>query len=103
MPEQKSITIYLTGWQKRMIADHIAADHLKAIKVVTKLTLAGKIPKTEWVMYRPAVDLGKKASWNLYLTDEQISHVTEALGIKAKISALNISQELLDSKAIVIG
>jgi hypothetical protein len=101
MPEQKIITIYLTGWQRRMIADHVTADHVKGISLVTKIKIAGIIPKKEWRMYRPAVDFGKSGAWNLYLTDEQISHITEELGIKTKLSALNVSKELLDSKAIV--
>lgn len=99
MPEQKQITIYLTEWQKRMVADHVATDHLKGLTVVSKIRIAKKIPPAELVMYRVNPDIGH--GWNLYLTDEQIRHVSEELGIKAKISALNVSKKLLDSGTVI--
>ncbi|NTU93727.1 MAG: hypothetical protein HGB29_10215 [Chlorobiaceae bacterium] len=95
MSAEQTITLYLTGWQKRMIQDHIKLD-----KPISKLKL-GKIPKKEWVMYRvPVFDAIKKGAWLLYLSDEQISHVTETLGVRTKISALNITAESIESKVI---
>ncbi|MCG8376257.1 MAG: hypothetical protein MI702_07225 [Chlorobiales bacterium] len=97
MREQKAITLYLTGWQKRMIRDHV-----KASARITRLKFNPRIPKKEWVMYRqPVLEKVKQGAWNLYLTDEQILHVTEALGISAKISALNVTPEMLESGVVV--
>ena len=99
MPETKSITLYLAGWQKRMIMDHVKLD--KSLTNISKIKVLGKIPKKEWIMYRQAIfEHINQAAWNLYLTDEQINHVSEALGIRAKISALNMSKEMLESGAI---
>ena len=101
MIEDKTITLYLTGWQKRMIKDHMSAADLK-IPSARKLILS-KIPKQEFVMYRvPIFEQAKAGHWNLYLTDEQISHVAEALGVDAKITALSISPEMVKSGAIAI-
>ena len=108
MMENKTITLYLTGWQKRMIKDHMSAAHFKKsvadlkIASVSKLILS-KIPNKEWVMYRvPFFDQAKASHWNLYLTDEQITHVVETMGVDAKISALTISPEIVESGAITI-
>jgi hypothetical protein len=99
MTEPKTITLYLTGWQKRMIKDHMSAPDLK-ITSANKL-IVSNIPKKEWVMYRVAIsEHAKVGQWNLYLTDEQISHVVEIMGVDAKISALTISPEMVKSGAI---
>lgn len=99
MPETKSITLYLAGWQKRMIMDHVKLE--RGIEKVSKIKILGKLSKKEWVMYRqPAFEHINQTAWNLYLTDEQINHASEALGIKTKISALNMSKEVLESGAI---
>ncbi len=97
MRKEKAITLYLAGWQKRMIRDHV-----KVSARITRLKFDPKIPKKEWVMYRqPVLDSVKQGAWNLYLTDEQILHVTEALGVNAKISALNVTPEVLESGVVV--
>lgn len=103
MPGEKSLTIYLTGWQKRMIADHMPAAHLKSpVEKITKLSLTDYIKmKKQMVMYLlPDTEKIVKGDWVLYLTDEQILHVKEVMGIRANISGLNISKQILDSGAV---
>lgn len=95
MPEQKTVTIYLTSWQKRMVADHV-----KGLTAITKAVITSKIDPGSLVKYRVPNDLVSKNKWNFYLSDEQIAQLSEIHGIKAKFSALNVSKELLDSGAI---
>jgi hypothetical protein len=96
MPEEKKVVLYLAGWQKRMLRDYV-----KGAARMTRVEFNPKIPKKEWVMYRqPVLDAVKKGAWNLYLTDEQILHVTEALGLDVKISALSVTPEAIESGAI---
>ncbi len=92
------VTLYLTSWQKRMVRDYVRGT----LKSISKVRITSKIPKKEWVMYRvPVFEQVKAGAWNLYLTDEQIARVSEAVGLDAKISALNISPAILESKAVV--
>jgi hypothetical protein len=99
MSEEKAITLYLAGWQKRMVKDYLKSA--EQIKDHNKI----KINKLEGQNVRPYMALDpdsvKNNEWSLYLTDEQINYVTGVLGIKTQISALNISQEMLKSGAIV--
>jgi len=96
MPEEKKVVLYLAGWQKRMLRDYV-----KASSRMTRVEFIPKIPKKEWVMYRqPVLDAIKQGAWNLYLTDEQILHVTETLGLDVKISALSITPEAIASGMI---
>lgn len=97
MVDRTAITLYLASWQKRMILDYV-----KDAKVSNKIIVSID-DKKKWVMYIQPPELVVKGSWNLYLTDEQINKVTEVLGLKTKISALNISPEMLKSKAISFG
>lgn len=99
MPNQ-TITLYLAGWQKRMVKDYMSAAPYKATALarVTKVQIS-VIDKRQWVMYRQPYDVIKQGQWNLYLTDEQISVVAEKTGI-AKIAALNVSPEMVKSGAI---
>ena len=94
--KKKSVTLYLAGWQKRMIMDFTG---ISAKKRLTRIVVA-RIPKKEWVMYRQPFEVMKAGQWNLYLTDEQIRIVRDKLGVRAKVSALNISPKLLKSGEI---
>jgi len=94
MVERAVITLYLANWQKRMIMDYV-----KDLKPFNKIKVSIE-DKKKWVMYIQPPELVVKGSWNLYLTDEQIVKVTEVLGLKTKIAALNISPEVLKSKAV---
>lgn len=94
MVDRKVITLYLASWQKRMIMDYV-----KDVKAPNRIKVHIEDIK-QWVMYRQPTELVVKGSWNLYLTDEQIVKVTEVLGLKTKIAALNISPETLKSKTV---
>ncbi len=99
MPERKTITLYLAGWQKRMAKDYL--KKLMPLRDISKVKIS-VIDKRQLVMYRqPILDGVNRAAWNLYLTDEQINHVVEMTGLKTRISALNISPEMIKSKAII--
>jgi hypothetical protein len=76
-------------------------DYVKASARVTRVEFNPKIPKKEWVMYRqPVLEAIKQGAWNLYLTDEQILHVSEALGVDVKLSALRITPESVETGLI---
>ena len=101
MPERKEITLYLAGWQKRMLKDYLKTD--LSIEKINKIKIS-IIDRKQWVMYRQPVLIGAHAgAWNLYLTDEQIVRVTEELGFKTKISALVVSPEMLEKGVIAFG
>jgi hypothetical protein len=100
----KTITLYLSSWQKRMVIDQIGTSAAKR-KQLTRVT-AVTIPfvdRRQWVMYRQPVQSIETGEWNLYLTDEQIAMVADVVGVSAKISALNVSSEKIESGAIVFG
>lgn len=99
MSEEKTVTLYLAGWQKRMIKDHVPST--MSIEKINKIKIAGRIPKKEWRMYIPVDPASaQKGAWHLYLTDEQINRVKEEMNIKTSISALNISPEMLKAGTI---
>jgi hypothetical protein len=98
MPKE-TITLYLAGWQKRMIKDFISFK-ANSIARATKIKIA-IIDRKQWVMYRQPIDAIKTGEWNLYLTDEQINIVMEKTRLDVKLSALNVSPAMLKSGAIV--
>jgi hypothetical protein len=98
----ETVTLYLAGWQKRMLKDFMPASlfKVKNIARVTKVAVA-VIDKRQWVMYRQPMD-GIRGSFNLYLTDEQIAIVGDRAGVQ-KLSALNISPDMVASGAVTFG
>jgi hypothetical protein len=101
MQDKKSVTLFLAGWQKRMLKDYLSVSAFKA-RAVDKLTKVkiSIIDRKQWVMYRQPIEAIKAGEWNLYLTDEQINIITAKTGLRAKISALNVSPEMLKAGAI---
>ena len=99
---EKSVTLYLTSWQIRMIRDFMPAMKVSALDRMTKVKVS-IIDKKQWVMYRQPFDAFKAGQWNLYLTDEQINMVTQMTGMRVKFSALNVSPEMVESGALVFG
>lgn len=99
MLERKAMTLYLAGWQKRMIMDYMKLD--VPFERLTKVTIK-ELDKRHLVTYRvPVFEDVKLGAWNLYLTDEQINKLTAVLGIKTKITALNVSPEMVKSGSVV--
>lgn len=99
MLERKTITLYLAGWQKRMIMDYMKLD--VPIEKLTRVTVK-VLDKRHLVTYRvPIFEDVKLGAWNLYLTDEQINKLTTVLGLKTKITALNVTPEMVKSEAVV--
>lgn len=102
MALEKSITLYLSGIQKRILKDTISPKVLKvkSIDKLTKLTIKD-FDRHTWVMYRPIIDAIKVGHGTLHLTDEQIAHVSDSIGAKLKISAINIDPDAIASGHIV--
>ncbi len=99
--EGKGITLYLAGWQKRMVRDYI--PNLREVhKIIINVIDKKEILKYRQiiVMYRPFIRAINEKAWNLYLTDEQIVHLKELTAGEVKFTAINITPELLESKAI---
>ena len=97
----RSLKIYLTSWQKRMIADlasskyleRIRPDKLKVIEIEFK-------PGGCLASYKLPPDGIRIDDWVLYLTDEQMTMVTEVFGLKEHISAVNVSAQAMKSGEI---
>ena len=99
MSEEKAITLYLTTWQKRIVTDYEKAmaknKHFAKIKLnVSEQNKFLYGAPMYMVEYMASDEIVKNAEWRLYLTDEQIHHVKDVLGIKTEIAALNISPEM---------
>jgi hypothetical protein len=100
MSEEKAVTLYLSGWQKRMVMDYVEGVKQDITKIqISKISDGGVI--VAYMAPPPPPTGTAKGAWNLYLTDEHINQVAEMMGIKTKISALNITPEMLESKAVV--
>jgi hypothetical protein len=102
MSEKKAVTLYLAEWQKRMVMDYMKDVRQNITKIQISEISDGEIIVAYMVPDPPdpPVAIAKTGAWNLYLTDEHISQVAEVMGIKTKISALNITPEMLKSGVI---
>jgi hypothetical protein len=102
MSDKKVITLYLAEWQKRMIVDYIpdlkAIHELRIIVADEKKTIL--LYKEILRMYIPKIEAINPKTWSLYLTDEQINYLKEVTGGKVKFTVINVTPELLQSKAI---
>jgi hypothetical protein len=114
MERVENVVIYLTSWQKRMVA-----EYLPNIKSPKKVIIPGKIDPGSLVKYKPIdqdllvryrpIDPGllvkykpadhipSDMSWRLYLTDTQIAALAEEGGYGPGISAVLINCDLLES------
>ena len=103
MALEKSITLYLSGMQKRILKDTMSAKALKvkSIDKLTKVTIKDLLDHGQLVMYRPRWEAIKVGHELLHLTDEQIAHVSATIGAKVKVSAININPEAITSGHIV--
>jgi hypothetical protein len=108
MIEGKTVTLYLTSWQKRLIADHLKAHNERLglanpYDNLTKMAFHFENP-VHLVTYRvPNFDFYKDGGILLHFTDEQISEVVECTGLKTKINAMMITPEMLKEKTVVFG
>lgn len=98
MPRGKTMTLYLAGWQKRMIRDFVNPKFFKRFRV--PLARVTKIIIKPGMVYCPAsykipIDGIRKFEWVLYLTDEQINHVRQEMKITKPISSINITEKSL--------
>ncbi len=101
MGEKRVITLYLSTWQKRMIKDFM--PKLKSVSKI-RLDLSGTVNAPLYmqrVMYKLPDPFAKKATWNLYLTDEQIAQVALETDTKLDFSALNIPVALNDCREVM--
>ncbi len=102
--KSKEIKIYLTSWQKRMVADFASKDALGRIsrRELSKLLVKWK-PGGCLASYKLPPNGIRKDDWVMYLTDEQMKMVHDELGLRAKVSAVNISAEEIAAGNIVFG
>lgn len=99
-----ALTLYLSSWQKRMMKDFTIGPSSKgpSIRKYTKVIIRNPIG-TCLASYKIPIDGMRKGDWVMYLTDEQISMVSEELKLRAPISAINITQESMKSGIIAFG
>jgi hypothetical protein len=104
MDKVNNIVIYLTSWQKRMVA-----EYLPGLKSPKRVVIPGKIDPGSLVKYKP-FDPGSivkyrpydhvvpnDMSWRLYLTDSQIERLIEEGGHGPGISAILVNSHILES------
>lgn len=97
----KTLTLYLSTWQKRMMRDLMGSSSLKRIpfRKITKMRIRNPIGIC-LASYKLPVDGIRRGDWIIYLTDEQINMVSEELRLRTPISSVNISPETIKSGAI---
>lgn len=96
MADKKTLTLYMTSWQKRMIKDFMprAAPGGRPVGAINRMVVkpvVGKCP----VSYKIPPDGMRRGDWILYLTDEQMSMVGDFLGAKIPIPSINVSPDFL--------
>lgn len=93
---KKPITMHLTNWQKQMLQNFMnTPDRQTGIKVTI-------VNPQQWFLHLDSIPAQLQAGeFNLFLTDLQINHVTEAMGPRIKISAHGVLPEMVESGAIV--
>jgi hypothetical protein len=94
--KEKTLSLYLAPWQKRMMKDFMSKSSLrgKSIKDIKKLVIKpiiGKCPMS----YKIAMKGIRIDDWILYLTDEQMIIIGDFLGSRIPISSINISPEFI--------
>jgi hypothetical protein len=98
-PRRKpTLTLYLAGWQKRMIKDFVKPQFFKKFRV--PLARVTKMNFKPGLVYCPAsykipFDGIGKLEWVLYLTDEQIHYLRQEMKITKLISSVNITEQFL--------
>ncbi|MCX6243437.1 MAG: hypothetical protein NTU98_01925 [Bacteroidetes bacterium] len=106
--KEESVTLYLAEWQKRMLLDFYRKPALKSsstggggggIKDIPPRRISRiKFYKHEVrcpASYKIPVDGIRKGDLVLYLTDEQMAIVQDNLGLKTKVTGINITDELI--------
>ncbi len=103
MQRGKAMTLYLAGWQKRMIKDFVSPKYFRKFKV--PLTRVTKMNFKPGVIYCPAsykipIDGIRKFEWVLYLTDEQINYLRVEMKIKNPITSINITEQFMNNGSV---
>ena len=92
----EKVTLYLEGWQKRMLKDFA---RIKGVGRITTMMIKpgkGACPAS----YKIPVSGMKKDDWLIYLTDAQMLEVKAQLGLRTPISSININKEAIEAGSI---
>ena len=97
----QELTLYLAPWQKRMMSDFMTKEQLKKIAIdkVTRMKIRNPIGQC-LMSYKILATGMRKDDWLIYLTDEQMNIMKIGLGLRARISSINITKQALESGAI---
>ncbi len=103
MQEKEPLTLYLAGWQKRMLADFMPGTSYQGIryKDVSAIRFKPGVMKCP-TSYKIPVEGLRPGEWVFYLTDEQMAQAAKYLGGRIKASSFNISPALLKSGEIAL-
>ena len=98
---RKKLKIYLTSWQKRMVADFAGKATLGDIRRRDVAAIEiGWRPGDCLASYKlPALGI-LRDDWVLYLTDDQMKMVSTELGLRQKVTAINVSARDVEAGAI---
>jgi hypothetical protein len=92
MANEQTVTLYLAPWQKRMVKDFVSSSVIKSkdFARINKVMIVMKKGGCLASYKLPATGM-RIDDWLLYLTDEQMNIMSEALGLRTPISSVNIS------------
>ncbi len=99
--DSKPLVLYLTSWQKRMVRDFVTASPGAKVKIRdwTRI-IVGPGPIKCPASYKIPFHGIRKGDWYLYLTDEQMVQVKEALKLKTAVTGINITDSLIEKKVV---
>ncbi len=100
----KGMKMYLTSWQKRMVQDLTSEKALKGLnpKEIDIVAIEFK-PGGCLASYKLPPDGIRIDDYVLYLTDEQMVMASKELGLRERVTGVNISPQALESGEVVFG
>ena len=93
MDTEAMVTLYLEPWQQRMMKD------FSKLKLASKVTIKpgkGGCPSS----YKIPVDGMKRDDWLIYLTDQQMLQVKEALKLRTAIYSINVTADAMKNGTV---
>lgn len=98
------LKLYLTSWQKNMVADLAGKELTRFVRKrdLSKLIIKWR-PGSCLASYKLPPDGIRVGDWLLYLTEEQSKMMMDELGLRKKVTVLNVSAEELESGFIGFG
>lgn len=87
----------MESWQQRMAKDFSGLKRAGKFNKVIIEFKPGGCPAS----YEIPPDGMRRGDWLLYLTDSQMAVVKEKLGLRTAISSINITPDIMKSKAVI--